>query len=367
MSDDKKEVSFEELFNESMKEENTIGRTVTGKVIAINAKDEIIVDIGYKADGIIPKKEYSFDETEDPRQEIKVGGSITADVLKMNDGVGNVLLSYKRYKARQERKDLDEKVKRGEIFEEKISEVIDKGFIINSKGTRIFIPLSLSGIARNEDINEYKNKIVRFKIIEYDPKNRRIIGSIKIVRDEEQKQALDNFWEEIEIGKEYEGTVNSLSAYGAFVDLGLVQGLLHISEITWDKSKNVNDILTVGQSIKVHVIELDKENRRIKLSYNEKGPDPWENARNKYNINDVVTVKVSKLMPFGAFVELETGIEGLVHISQIAEKRIAKPEEVLSLGQKVNAKIIGMDLENRKIELSIREIENTSNEYKEEN
>ena len=355
------------LKNRKVKEDNTIGRTVTGKVIAINSKDEIIVDIGYKADGIIPRKEYSFNEEDDPKEEIKVGDSITADVLKMNDGVGNVLLSYKKYKARQARKELDEKVKRQEIFEEKISEVIEKGFIVNYNGTRIFIPLSLSGIVRNEDINDYKNRIVRFKIIEYDPKNRRIIGSIKIVKEEEQKQELDSFWQEIEIGKEYEGIVNSLSAYGAFVDLGSAQGLLHISEITWDKSKNVNDILEVGQHIKVHVIDLDKENRRIKLSYNGKGPDPWEKIENKYNINDIVTVKVSKFMPFGAFVELEPGIEGLVHISQIAERRIVKPEEELSLGQKVNAKIIGLDLENKKIEISIKEIENTSNEYKEEN
>jgi len=359
------EDNFEELLNNSMKEIN-LGKTVTGKVINITSKDEIIVDLGYKADGIIPKQEYSFDENENPRDEIKIGDSITADVLKMNDGVGNVLLSYKRYKARNSRAELENKFKNEEIFEEKISEVTDKGFIVNYAGMRIFIPLSLSGITRNEDIEEYKNKKVKFKIIECDLKNRRIIGSIKILKDEEDRKKSEKFWNDIEVGKECEGKVTSLSAYGAFVDLGVVQGLLHISEMTWEKNKNPNDILKVGQMIKVKAIEVDKENKRIKLSYLEKGPNPWEKVKEKYNVNDILTVKVVKLMPFGVFVELEPGIEGLVHISQICEKRITKPEEELKVGQKVNAKILNIDEENKKIELTIKELEGTSNEYKEE-
>lgn len=359
------EDNFEELLNNSMKEIN-LGKTVTGKVINITSKDEIIVDLGYKADGIIPKQEYSFDENENPRDEIKIGDSITADVLKMNDGVGNVLLSYKRYKARNARVELENKFKNEEIFEEKISEVTDKGFIVNYNGMRIFIPLSLSGITRNEDIEEYKSKKVKFKIIECDLKNRKIIGSIKILKDEEDRKKSEEFWNDIEVGKECEGKVTSLSAYGAFVDLGVVQGLLHISEMTWEKNKNPNDILKVGQIIKVKAIEVDKENKRIKLSYLDKGPNPWEKVNGKYNVNDILTVKVVKLMPFGAFVELEPGIEGLVHISQICEKRITKPEEELKIGQKVNAKILNIDEENKKIELTIKELEGTSNEYKEE-
>lgn len=359
------EDNFEELLNNSMKEIN-IEKAVTGKVIDITSKDEIIVDLGYKADGIIPKQEYSFDENSNPRDEIKIGDTITADVLKMNDGVGNVLLSYKRYKSKNAKIELENKFKEKEILEEKISEVTDKGFIVNYKGIRIFIPISLSGITRNENIEDYINKIIRFKLIEYDLKNRKIIGSIKIIKDENDKKVSEEFWNNIEIGQECEGKVTSISAYGAFVDLGVVQGLLHISEMTWEKNQSPNNILKVGQIIKVKAIDVDKENKRIKLSYLEKGPNPWDKIKGKYNINDIVTVKVVKLMPFGAFVEIEPGIEGLVHISQIAEKRITKPEEELKIGQKVNAKILDMDLENRKIELTIKELEGTSNEYKEE-
>lgn len=359
------EGSFEELLNNSMKEVN-IEKTVTGKVIDITSKDEIIVDLGYKADGIIPKSEYSFNENDNPRDEIKIGDTITADVLKMNDGVGNVLLSCKKYKARGAKSELEQKFKDNEIMEGKISEVIDKGFIVNYKGIRVFIPISLSGITRSENVEDYKNKQIQFKLIECDLKNRRIIGSIKIIKDEKIKKESEEFWNNAEVDKEYEGKVTSISVYGAFIDIGVVQGLLHISEMTWDKNKSPNDILKVGQIIKVKAIDVDKENKRIKLSYLEKGPNPWEMIKEKYNINDIVTIKVVKLMPFGAFVELETGIEGLVHISQISEKRITKPEEELKIGQKANAKILNIDFENRKIELTIKELEGTSNEYKEE-
>lgn len=358
--------SFEELLNNSMKEVN-LGKTVTGIIIDINSKNEIIVDLGYKADGIIPIQEYSIDETRNPRDEFKIGDSITADVLKLNDGVGNVLLSYKKYRAQNAKKEFKQKVENKEIIKAKVSEVSDNGFVANYEGIRIFIPISLSGITRNQKIEEYKNKILEFRVIECDEKNRKIIGSVKEVAQEQKEQKIKLFWENAEVGKEYEGTVTSISAYGAFVDLGEVQGLLHISEMTWGRNINPNEILKIGQKIKVKAIDVDNQNRRIKLTYENKGPNPWNEINKKYNVNDVVTAKVVKMMPFGAFVEIEEGIEGLVHISQITEKRITKPEEELQIGQKVNAKIIEIDTENKKMELSIRDLEGTSNEYKEEN
>lgn len=359
------EENFEELLKDSLKEIK-LDKEVTGKIIEITPKEEIIVDLGYKADGIIPKQEYSYDDNDNPSEEVKVGDTITAEVIKMNDGVGNVLLSCKRIKAKIAKAELEEKFKNSETLNIKITEVTDKGFIANYKGIRIFIPLSLSGITRNENIEDYKNKEVKLKLIECDFKAKRIIGSVKAVKDEENKRKSEEFWNNIEVGTECEGTVASLSAYGAFIDLGIVQGLLHISEMTWEKNKNPNDILTIGQKIKVQAIDVDKENKRIKLTYLGKGPNPWEKVKDKYHINDIVRVKVVKLMPFGAFVELEPGVEGLVHISQIAERRITKPEEELRLGQKVNAKILNIDEENKKIELTIKELEGTSNEYKEE-
>ena len=361
-----KEMSFEELYNESLKE-TKLEKTVTGKIISITNQGEIFVDIHYKADGIIIKKEYSDDETKNPKDEFKVGDTITADVLKQNDGLGNVLLSYKRVKQRKETDELENKIKNNEIFEEEVKEVNDKGIIVEVLNKRVFIPLSLSGVPRGENASKLQAQNVKFRITEYDAKTNRIIGSIKAILDEEKKAKQEEFWNNVEVGKKYEGTVASISSYGAFIDLdGIVQGLLHISEISWDRNAKVNEILEQGQKIQVTIKDVDKENRRIKLSYGEKGQNPWNSVDERYHINDIVKVKVVKIMPFGAFVELETGIEGLVHISQIAERKLAKPEEELKLGQHVNAKIIDLDKESQRIELSIKELEGTSNEYKEE-
>lgn len=362
--ENKENISFEELLNSS--ETVKLEKTVTGTIINITSKEEIFVDLGYKADGIIPKSEYSFDENEHPKEKFKVGDTITADVLKMNDGLGNVLLSYKRVKHRTNQKEFEDKVNRNEIFNEKISEVMDKGFIVQLEGIRVFIPMSLSGITRDESIESYKNKAVSFKIIEYEPKYKKIIGSIKAVTEEAKQKEEEAFWNETCVGKEYEGKVTSISTYGAFIDIGGVQGLLHVSEMSWDKNAVPNEIVAINQNIKVAIKELDNENKRIKLTSLEKGENPWKKVEENYHINDIVKVEIVKLMPFGAFAKLEEGIEGLIHISQICEKRITKPEEFLTVGQHVNVKIIDIHQEINKMELSMKEIEGTSNEYIEE-
>ena len=320
----------------------------------------------FSSDGIIPRNEFFSEKGLEPAEEYKVGDKIKADILKMNDGQGNVLMSCKHAKIKEIRKEFNEKVEANFIFEEPVSSVNKNGLVVLYKNLiRIFVPLSLSGIGRDEDINSYKGKIIRFRIIENDEKSRKIIGSVKELVEEEKKKKEEEFWNNIEVGKKYSGTVTSISDYGAFVDIGGAQGLLHISEMTWGRNQNPRDILQVGQVIDVKVKELDKENKRFKLSYEKKGPNPWNKVEEKYHVGDVVKVKISKLMPFGAFAELEKGIEGLIHISQICERKIAKPEEELQVGQKVNAKIINIDFENKKIELSIRELEGTSQEYKE--
>ena len=351
-------LTFEDIVNQTLKSIKK-GTVITGTIVEINDKNEIFVDIGYKADGIIPKSEFFGEE------ELKVGDKIKAEVLKLNDGQGNVLLSNKHLKLKEIKNSFNEKVEKNEIFEEKVSSVNSNGLIILYRNLiRIFIPLSLSNIHKDEEnIESYVGKEVKFKIIENEDK--RIIGSIKAVIDEEKKKKEEDFWKEIEVGKKYKGIVTSLSDYGAFVDIGGAQGLLHISEMTWGRNENPRNILKVNEEIPVTVKELDKENKRFKLSYDKKGPNPWDKVKGKYNVGDIVKVKITKLMPFGAFAELEKGIEGLIHISQICERKITKPEEELEVNKKVNAKIINIDEENKKIELSIRELEGTSNEYKE--
>ena len=324
-------LTFEDIVNQTLKSIKK-GTVITGTIVEINEKNEIFVDIGYKADGIIPKSEFFGEE------ELKVGDKIKVEVLKLNDGQGNVLLSNKHLKLKEIKNSFNEKVEKNEIFEEKVSSVNSNGLIILYRNLiRIFIPLSLSNIHKDEEnIESYVGKEVKFKIIENEDK--RIIGSIKAVTDEEKKKKEEDFWKEIEVGKKYKGIVTSLSDYGAFVDIGGAQGLLHISEMTWGRNENPRNILKVNEEIPVTVKELDKENKRFKLSYDKKGPNPWDKVKGKYNVGDIVKVKITKLMPFGAFAELEKGIEGLIHISQICERKITKPEEELEVNKKVNAK-----------------------------
>ena len=359
-------ITFEELLNQTLKDIK-VGQTVTGTVIDITNQNEVFIDIGYKADGIIPATEYILNENEKVEEKFKIGSRITAVVVKLNDGLGNVLLSYNRARKEIDLKEFESKVNNNTIFKSVVNEVNDKGLITNFSTIKIFIPLSLSSIPRNEDPHTYKGKEIEYKVIEYNPETNRIIGSIKEITDAAKKAKSEEFWNSVEVGKSYTGTVSSLSEYGAFVDIqGVVQGLLHISEMTWERDKKPKDILKVGQEIKVSIKELDKENKRIKLIYDKKGPNPWDVIAEKYKVSDVVTVKITNLAPFGAFAKIDKGVEGLIHISQICEKRINKPEEVLKIGQKVNAKIISMDVENKKIELSIRELEGTSNELSED-
>lgn len=295
------EKSFEELYNESLSEKR-FDKTITGKVIEISSKGEIFVDFGYKADGIITKNEYSEDENKNSKDEFKPGDIITADVLKWNDGLGNVLLSYKKVQKREKAK--AEKLRKEQEFKE-----------------------------RQE-------------------------------KREQRAKNIEEFWNNAKVGQKYTGIISKIADYGLFIDLGVVRGLLHISDIFWNKNERLSDKFEIGDKIEVTIKSLNKEENRIALAYPLKGENPWYGLANKYNINDIVTCKVIKFAPFGAFVEIEKGLEGLVHNSEITSvKRVAKPEEILSLEQIVNAKIINIDKENRKIGLSIKELEGTSKEY----
>ena len=295
------ENNFEKLYSETLNTKK-FDKTVTGTVIQISSKGEIFVDFKYKADGIIPKSEYSEDITKNPKDEFKPGDTISADVLKWNDGYGNVLLSYKKFKAREDAK------------QEK--------------------DLKIKQAAERE-----RQKLEKAKTIE-------------------------DFWNNIQVGKTYTGTISKIADYGIFVDLGLVTGLAHKSELLWDKNQKLEDKFSINDEIEVKIKSFNKEERKISLEYPLKGENPWITLVSKYKINDIVTCKVVKFASFGAFLEIEQGLEGLVHNSEItALKRVTKPEDELQLGQTINAKIINIDKEKFKIGLSIKELEGTSDEY----
>lgn len=295
------EESFKELYNKTL-DAKRVDKTVTGTVIQISRKGEIFVDFKYKADGIIPKKEYSDDENKNPADEFKPGDTIKADVLKWNDGYGNVLLSYKKYKAREDaQKEKELKIKQAKEREQQKRERI-------------------------------KN--------------------------------IEDFWNNIKIGKTYTGTISKIANYGVFVDLGLVTGLAHKSELFWDKNEKIENKFHINDEIVVKIKDFNKEEKRISLEYPEKGENPWFALANKYKVGDIVTCKVVKFAPFGAFLQIENGLEGLVHNSEITGlKRVVKPEDELQLDQTINAKIIDIDKEKLKIALSVKEIEGTSAEY----
>ena len=345
------EQNFAELYENSLKslEEGTV---VEGVVVDI-VGDEIFVDLGYKADGIVPKEEFSYSD-EIPSEKYEVGDKIQAYILKMNNGKGNVLLSTKRLQTKKLREEFEEKVKAEEPITVKVTGVVNGGITAETAGIKVFIPQSQLG-KKVTDLNEYRGRTIEVKIIEYNPEKRKIVGSERKLLAEAREKAMQEVWNNIEVGKEIEGTVRQLSDYGAFVDIGGVDGLLHISEISWKQIKHPSEVLKVGDKITVRVLSFDKETKKIALGYRKPEDNPWLNVG--YEVGDIVEAKVVSMKPFGAFVELPNGLEGLVHISNITHTRIAKPQDALELGQMVKAKVVEIDLDKKRIELSIRELE----------
>lgn len=348
------EQNFAELYENSLKklEEGTV---VEGTVVDI-VGDDIFVDLGYKADGIIPKDEFSYTD-EAPASKYKVGDTISAYILKMNNGQGNILLSTKRLQRKKLQEEFEANVKADKALEAKVVDVVKGGVIAENGATRIFIPQGQLA-ERVEDLNTYRGKNIVIKVIEYNPEKRKIVGSERKVNKELRDLKQAQTWATIEEGKIIKGTVRQLTDYGAFVDIGGVDGLLHISEMSWKLIKHPSEVLKVGQEIDVKVLSVDKENKKISLGYRKLEDNPWANL--KVQVGDVVEGPVVSLKPFGAFVEIQEGLEGLVHISNITHKRISKPQDVLEIGQIVTAKVQEIDVEKKRIELSIRELEGVS-------
>ena len=346
------EENFAELLEQSLKTLNN-GDKVTGTVMAVGST-EIEVDLGTKHTAYIPLEDFSGDPNVKPEEAVKVGDQIEAIVVHVNDGEGVVRLSKKRLEAGKAWEEIEAAAENKDIVEGVVTEENKGGIVVTVKGIRVFVPASQSGVAKGGDLGELLKKNVQLRITEVNRARRRVVGSIRSVASEQRKAAQEKIWSEIEVGKQYHGTVKSLTSYGAFVDIGGVDGMVHVSELSWNRIKNPAEVVKVGDEIDVYVIALDPEKKKISLGYKTEATNPWTIFNNEYKVGDVVTVKIVKLMTFGAFAEIIPGVDGLIHISQIADRRIGKPEDVLSEGQEVDAKIIDIDQEHKRISLSIR-------------
>ena len=358
------EENFAELLEQSLKTLNN-GDKVTGTVMAVGST-EVEVDLGTKHTAYIPLEDFSGDPNVKPEEAVKVGDQIEAIVVHVNDGEGVVRLSKKRLEAGKAWEEIEAAAENKDIVEGVVTEENKGGIVVNVKGIRVFVPASQSGVAKGGDLGELLKKNVQLRITEVNRARRRVVGSIRSVAAEQRKAAQEKIWSEIEVGKQYHGTVKSLTSYGAFVDIGGVDGMVHVSELSWNRIKNPSEVVKVGDEIDVYVIALDPEKKKISLGYKTDDTNPWTIFTREYHVGDVVDVKIVKLMTFGAFAEIIPGVDGLIHISQIADRRIGKPEDVLSEGQEVQAKIIDIDEEHKRISLSIRALLNADADEEED-
>ena len=346
------EENFEALLEQSIKTLNT-GDKVLGIVTGIG-NTEVQVDLGTKHAGYIPYDEVSADPSVKPEDILHVGDEIEVFVVRVNDQEGTVQLSKKKLDGLKIWDDMAAYAEDKTTVEGVITEENKGGLVATIKGIRVFIPASQSGVAKGGDMAGQVGKTVKLKITEVNRARRRVIGSIRAVASEERKASQAKIWTEIEEGKKYLGTVKSLTSYGAFVDIGGVDGMVHVSELSWNRIKTPAEVVKVGDQIEVYVISFDAEKHKISLGYKTAEMNPWNQFMTNYSIGDVVDAKIVKLMTFGAFAEILPGVDGLIHISQIADRRIGKPEDVLSEGQDVKVKITDVDAEHKRISLSIR-------------
>ncbi len=352
--------NFAEMLEESLKTLNT-GETVTGIITSVSA-GELHVDLGAKVTGIIAYDEVTDDSSVVLTEAFKPGDEIKAVVIKVSDRDGVATLSKKRVDNKLRFNKVLDAFNEGTVIEATVCEAIKGGVLLNYEGNRIFVPASQTGIAKDGDLSVLVGTVQKAKIIEIKEDKKRAVASIRKVKSEERKAAEADFWANIEVGKQYSGEVKSLTSYGAFVDLGGVDGMVHRTELSWTRIKSPADVVSVGDVITVFVKEFDAEAKRISLGYKTEETNPWNVFMNTYKVGDVAEVKIVSLMPFGAFAEVVNGVDGLIHIYQITDKKISKPADVLAVGDVVKAEIIAVDEENHKISLSMRTILESSSD-----
>ena len=344
------ELTFEQMLEESCKTIHS-GEVVEGTVIDVKA-DEIIINIGYKADGILTRSEYTNEPNVDLTTVVKAGDTMEVKVLKVNDGEGQVTLTYKRLAAEKGNKRIEEAFNNQEVLTAKVAQVLDGGLSVVVDEVRIFIPASLVSDTYEKDLSKYAGQDIEFVITEYNPKRRRYIGNRKTLVAAKKAELQKELFERIHEGDVVEGTVKNVTDFGAFIDLGGADGLLHISEMSWGRVENPKKVFKVGDKVNVLIKEISGS--KIALSLKFADANPWKDATVKYAIGNVVTGKVARMTDFGAFVELETGVDALLHVSQISKDHIEKPADALKVGDEVTAKVVDFNEADKKISLSVK-------------
>lgn len=345
---------FEALLEENLKGLNTNER-VMGTVISITPS-EVYVDVGRKQAGFIPADELSFGPVNNPNDFVKVGDELELLIMKTNDVEGTIMLSKRRVDAKKDWEELEKLVEENAVLEGEVIEVVNGGVIVFAKNNRIFIPASQASIVRMDDLTPLLHTKVEFRLLEVSQRGRRkkIVGSIKSVQRDQRSEFKAAFWEGIEVGKTYVGTVKSLTTYGAFVDLGGVFGMIHISELSWNRIKHPSEVVNVGDTIEVFVKDFNTETSKISLGYKKQEDNPWEILRRDYPVDTVCKVKVAGITTFGAFATIIPGIDGLIHISQLSNKHVEKPQDVVSVGDELDAQIVAIDFDKKRVSLSVR-------------
>ncbi len=345
------EMSFEEMLNATESSSNT-DQKVKGIVLAVNPT-EIQVDICRKHTGYVTAAEFSNDPSVKLTEAVKVGDELDLIIMRTNDQEGTVMLSKKRFDAIAGWDKVLAAKESEEVIEATVADVVKGGVVAFYEGIRVFIPASQATLSRNDDLEALKGQPIKFRIIEIGQR-RRVIGSARAVLKEQKSAAEEKFWSSVAVGDRFTGTVKSITGYGAFVDLGGVDGMVHISELSWERIKHPSEVVKVGDTLDVYVKAIDEEKKKISLGYKKADENPWEIFKAKYAVGDVVTVKIVSMTTYGAFARIIAGVDGLIHISQIADRRIEKPGDELTVGQEVNAKIIDIDLDKKRVSLSIR-------------
>ena len=347
------ELSFEQMLEESLKTIRT-GEIVTGKVIDVK-EDEIVLNIGYKSDGIIPRSEYTNENGVDLRTLVQVGDEMEAKVVKVNDGEGQVALSYKRLAADRGNKRLEEAFNNQEVLTAKVAQVLDGGLSVVIDEARIFIPASLVSDSYEKDLSKYAGQEIQFVITEFNPRRRRVIGDRKQLMAAKRAEMQKELFERIHPGDVVEGTIKNVTDFGAFIDLGGADGLLHISEMSWGRVESPKKVFKAGEKMRVLIKDINGDKIALSLKFPE--TNPWKDAAVKYAAGNIVTGRVARMTDFGAFVELEPGVDALLHVSQISRDHVDKPSDVLSIGQEIEAKVVDFNEDDRKISLSMKALQ----------